>query len=82
MPLDLARSPFADKKACQRAGVFAPECSLLQLDGAQVIPLAELDPGLSQQGIGHGEVEVEVGDAVLVYAGVAVHSLATGPVGV
>ena len=55
---------------------------LLQVDGAQVISLAKLDPGLAQQGIGHGEVEVEVGDAVLMHAGVAVHPLATGPVGV
>lgn len=53
----------------------------MQVEPAQIVALAEIDPGLAQQGIGHGEVEVEVGDAVLMDAGMAIHPLAARPVG-
>lgn len=53
----------------------------MQVQPAQIVPLAKIDPGPAQQGIGHGEVEIEVGDSVLMHAGMAIHPLAARPVG-
>ncbi len=53
----------------------------MQVEPAQIVALAEIDPGAAQQGVGHGEVEVEVGNAVLMDAGMAIHPLAARPVG-
>ena len=76
---DPAPSRVAGPKSKEPAGWQALSCAMpstsLQVQAAQIVPLCPDPPRPGAAGQGHGQMEVEVRNAVLVHAGVTVHPL-------